>query len=165
VVGLLVVAVGMLGAWAAGASTPPASHRPAASGPVSPAPPHPRTDAVARWLPVLERLDSVRAAAYASGDVAMLAEVWAPGERLRIDSDRLRDLVASGVTARGVRHRFGTLIVLSESDRRVRLRVLQWLPAGQLLRGGRVVRRLEAGRPAEVLVELVRGSTGWWRLS
>jgi hypothetical protein len=163
-VGLLVVAVGMLGAWAAGASTPPASHRPAASGAVSPAPPHPRTDAGARWLPVLERLDSVRAAAYASGDVAMLAEVWAPGERLRIDSDRLRDLVASGVTARGVRHRFGTLIVLSESDRRVRLRVLQWLPAGQLLRGGRVVRRLEAGRPAEVLVELVRGSTGW-RLS
>ena len=163
-VGLLVVAVGMLGAWAAGASTPPAAHQPAASGAVSPAPPHPRTDAAARWLPVLERLDSVRAAAYASGDVAMLAEVWAPGERLRIDSDRLRDLVASGLTAHGVRHRFGTLIVLSESDRRVRLRVLQWLPSGQLLRGGRVVRRLEASRPAEVLIELVRGSNGW-RLS
>jgi hypothetical protein len=115
-------------------------------------------------LPVLERLDGIRAAAYERGDVAMLAEVWAPGARLRRDADQLRELLASGATARGVRHRFGVLTLLSESDRRVRLRVGQWLPPAVLLRGGRVVGRLAAGRPADVLVELVR-VPGGWRLS
>lgn len=114
-----------------------------------------------RWLRVLDGLDGVRSTAYERGDTALLVRVWAPGARLRSDTAQLRALVASGCTARGVRHRFGALSVLATSGRRVRLRVVQWLPAPQRLRGGRVVGPLAGTRPTAVPVDLVATDQGW----
>jgi len=115
----------------------------------------------ARWLRVLDGLDAVRSTAYEHGDPELLTRVWAPGERLRIDTDQLRDLLRSGCTAQGVRHRFGELTLLSATGRRVRLRVVQWLPAPRRLLGGDVAGRLPGSAPAEVTVDLLATDEGW----
>lgn len=115
----------------------------------------------ARWLPVLDQLDAVRARAYERGEVARLRLVWAPGSRLDADAARLRALVAIGCTARGVRHRFRGPGVVSVGGRRVRLRITQWLPRSER-RCGRQVAGWFAGTPPTVVTaDLLATDVGW----
>lgn len=117
-----------------------------------------------RWARVIDGLDAVRARAYEQGEVGLLADVWAPGDRLRADAAQLRALLATGCTARGVRHRIDRVAVVQVSGTRIRLRVTQWLPASERLRGGQVVGSFAGSPPVTVIVELVAGQSGW-RLS
>ncbi|HYT09874.1 MAG TPA: protein kinase, partial [Mycobacteriales bacterium] len=162
-VGGLVVLIG-LGlaalAWAEDSSVPPARQAGVAAAP-PPAGPTAPASAAGRWLRVVDGLDAVRAAAYEHGDVALLARVWAPGTRLRTDSAQLQALLAAGCTARGVRHRFGEVTVLSTAGRRVRIRLVQWLPISQRVRHGEVVGELPSGPPTPVEVDILATDDGW----
>jgi hypothetical protein len=160
-VGLLAVLVAA-GAGVTRTRAPSAAESAARSdGTARSAPVDTRPSETARWLRVLDGLDAVRSVAYERGDPALLTRVWAPGERLRIDTDQLRDLVASGCTAQGVRHRFGDLTALSMTGRRVRLRVVQWLPPPLRLLRGEVAGRLPGSAAAEVTVDLLATDEGW----
>ena len=106
-------------------------------------------------------LDEARALAYSRGDVTALDQVWAPGERARQDRARLRALLAAGCVARGVRHRFGRIEVLSTAGRLVRLRVVQSLSRSERVRSGRVVGSFAGTPPAAVTVELLATDDGW----
>jgi hypothetical protein len=106
-------------------------------------------------------LDAVRAAAYARGDVGLLGRVWVPGLRFRQDSVRLRALVAAGCVARGVRHRFDRIDLVSVLGRSVRLRVVQSLARSDRLRSGRVVGAFAGTTPIAVTVELLATDDGW----
>jgi len=99
--------------------------------------------------------------AYSRGDAALLGRVWAPGERARQDAARLRALVAAGCVARGVRHRFGRIEVLSTGGRLVRLRVVQSLPRSERVRSGQVVGSFAGTPPTAVTVELLATDDGW----
>lgn len=115
----------------------------------------------AGWLRVLDGLDAVRSRAYERGDPALLGLAWAPGERLRADTDRLRALLGTGCTARGVRHRFDDLAVVAAGGRRVRLRVTQWLQTSERIRAGRVIGRIAGTPPTTVTLDLLATDRGW----
>jgi hypothetical protein len=151
VAGLLVVAGAI---WFRSPTAAPG----ALAGPV---PPTTQPTVADRWLPVVDRLDVVRATAYERGDVAMLAQVWMSGWRLQADVAQLRALLSSGCTARGVRHRFDGVDVLAVYAQRVRLRVRQWLPASQRVRAGRVVGDFAGSPPTVVSLDLVATDAGW----
>jgi hypothetical protein len=109
----------------------------------------------------LEGLDEARATAYARGDATLLGRVWAPGERARQDAGRLRALVAAGYVARGVRHRFDRIEVLSAGGRLVRLRVVQSLSRSERVRSGEVVGSFAGTPPTVVTMELLATDDGW----
>lgn len=135
------------------------------SGPVAPTA---MTAAVAPpsapdWLVVLDRLDAVRAAAFATGDVGALLQVHAPGSALlAADRQALDRLLASGQRARGVRHAFRSVAVASHDGRSAELRVVDRLAAYDVLdSSGRVVQRTRPRPERAFVVTVLRTSKGW----
>lgn len=115
------------------------------------------------WAALLDDLDARRAQAFAGGDVALLAQAFAPGSPgLALDTDRLQSLVDRGQSAHGLRHAVQSVEVLEAGDDRARLRVVDALSPYELRdASGALVQRV-AGRPAApFLVELVRTADGW----
>jgi eukaryotic-like serine/threonine-protein kinase len=113
------------------------------------------------WLAVLQSLDALRARAYDLGDVGLLHHVYAAGEHLTADTRQLRSIVASGCTVRGVRHRLRQPAILAQTRDRVRLRVLQSLPASTRLQSGQVLERVAGTAEAAITVDLLRTPDGW----
>lgn len=115
------------------------------------------------WTAVLEGLDASRAAAFASGDLALLQEVWTPGSAgLASDSALLQALLDRGQTAHDLRHAVRSVEVLERGGDGVRLAVVDVL-ADHVIRddAGDAVTHA-AGRGERVfLVELSRTPAGW----
>ena len=120
-----------------------------------------RSSREVRWVARLDALDGRRALAYERGDGDLLRQVYAPGEHLSVDLRQLDALVRVGETVRGVRHRFGAVVVLAEGPRRARLRVVQFLQPSLRLRAGRVVGTVPGTAPTAIEVELVLAQHGW----
>jgi hypothetical protein len=135
----------------AASSTPPA----AGGAPAGQAP--------ADWAVVLDRLDAARAQAFAAGDPARLAEVYAPGSAgLAADAALLRSLVDRGETAEGVRHGVRSVELLDEHPSRVRLRVVDVLAGYSVLdEGGVLIHRALPRGPQTFLVDLQSTPVGW----
>jgi hypothetical protein len=164
---VLLAAAAGLGWWLGRGDDAPAA---AAVLPAASASPSPSTTASASptatapdWAAVLEELDAVRARAFASGDLGLLAQVYAPGAAgLAADTSLLQELTSAGRTASGVRHQVRSVEEREIGTDRVRLRVVDVL-AGYEVRAadGGVVTRTPARGEAPYDVELARTSDGW----
>ena len=161
---LLLVVAGVGGwLWGRGEGAPaPALPAPAAASSVLPRP-SPPAAAEPDWPVLLDQLDAGRAAAFAAGDVAGLARVWAPGSAgLTGDTVLLEELVAKGRTASGLRHEVRALEVLDSRADAARLRVVDVLAAYEVRdAAGAVVSRAAERGEAAYSVELVRTTSGW----
>lgn len=115
------------------------------------------------WPGLLDRLDAVRAAAFARADPEALTAVYArdsPG--LLADRRLVQRLAAAGETAHGVRHAVRAVDVLDVGADRARLRVVDVLAPYELRdAAGAVVRRAPGRGAASYVVELVRTPAGW----
>jgi hypothetical protein len=105
--------------------------RPAAAPTVSPVPlAAPAPPVQERWGRLLEELDARRAEAFAAADPRRLDFVWAPGSAgLLADVSAVRALAVRGLVAQGVRHDLLSVALLEPGASRVRLRVVDVLPA------------------------------------
>jgi hypothetical protein len=115
------------------------------------------------WAAVLDELDAGRAQAFASGEPARLAEVYAPASAgLAADAAALRSLSEQRQTAEGVRHAVRSVELLEGGSGRARLRVVDVLGgyAGADAQGA-VVSRAPARGPQEFLVDLQETPAGW----
>jgi hypothetical protein len=115
------------------------------------------------WRSIVGSLDSARADAFAAGDPAALAAVYAPGSPLlAADRDAIGRLGAAGQRARGVRHRIRSLAVVSHDAHVVVLRVVDELAAYEVVdAGGRVVSRTTPRGAASFVVRIVNTPAGW----
>ncbi len=115
------------------------------------------------WAPVLDGLDAARADAFAAGDAAALAQVYAPDSPgLASDTALLQSLVDQRQTAHGLRHRVRSVEVLSATAASARLRVVDVLGAYEVRDGtGAVVSRAPARGEKAFVVDLVRSGAGW----
>ena len=129
-----------------------------------------RTDGAVRvtpehtWSARLRALDRTRSAAFAAGDADALDQVYATrSPALRRDRRAVRDLVAAGLRAVGVRLRAVDVRVVSTAGDQVRLAVTDELAAYRLLdaRTGRVVERRPGRGTARWVLTLVRRPDGW----
>jgi hypothetical protein len=158
----------------AGAPTRDPAAPPAGPGPAPPRPPsapatQPATggeakgEAPADWAQVLDRLDAARAQAFAAGEPARLAEVYAPASAgLAADLALLRSLVERQETADGVRHGVRSVELLDERPGRVRLRVVDVLAGYSVLDArGVLVSRAPPRGPRAFLVDLQQTPVGW----
>jgi hypothetical protein len=135
-----------------------ANSSPAASA-VTSARPRRRLDGTARWLAALERLDAVRARAFAARDAAALRTVYASPELVRTDVALLDRLVPRGCGLHGVRTSFRPRTV-SAAPGRVTLVVTATLGASQLVCGGQVRASVPGAGPTRLRVVLVIGGGG-----
>lgn len=167
---LLVVAAALVG-WVSGRSeTPAAAAVSAAPAPASSAP-APGVAAAAVVAPgdfrvVLDAIDLARAAAFAAGDPALLAQVWVAGTPGHdADTALLTSLAAAGQTAHGVRHGVRDLQVREQADDRALLAVVDVLAEHEVRDAdGVVVSRTAERGSRSWTVELALGPSGW-RLS
>lgn len=115
------------------------------------------------WRAVLDGLDAARAAAFAEGDPARLAQTDAPGSpALAADAALLAQLTAAGRTARGVRHELRAVQQVSFDGTTARLRIRDVLPGYQVLDGsGAVVEQRPARGEAGYEVVVVRTPAGF----
>jgi len=120
----------------------------------------------AEWRGVLERLDGVRAEAFALADPERLDEVYAPDSpALAADRAAVDELVAAGLTVEGARHEVRDVTLLESAPQRARLRVVDVLAAHSVLAvDGAVVEERPARAPAAVEMELV-DIGGAWRIA
>lgn len=151
-VAVLAAAAGSGWAWGRAGDAPPT----ATVAPVAPSSPPPVS-----WDVVLDALDRSRADAFAAGQAALLADVWAPGSPgLAADSAAVAGL--RGGSATGLRHRFAGVEVRSLGTDRVALRVVDVLGSHQLRAAdGSVVRVVAERAPASYDVVLVRVRGRW----
>jgi hypothetical protein len=101
------------------------------------------------WAAVLDELDAGRAQAFASGEPARLAEVYAPASAgLAADAAALRALSDRRQTAEGVRHAVRSVELLEGGAGRARLRVVDVMSGYQVAdaEGAVVSRAPGAGR-------------------
>ncbi len=119
----------------------------------------PETD----WAVVLGQLDSARSTAFGLGDVALLSTVYAAESApLRRDASALLALATAGVRAVGMRLVIDDVSITVTDSEHVVLRVVDHLPAYELLRSDGSVVEHRAGRgTAEWMVTLVGGDQGW----
>lgn len=120
------------------------------------------------WSGTLTELDARRSMAFAAGDAELLAAVYAPGSAaLAVDTEQLRDLLAAGVTARGLRLTVIDASVRQTGPGRVRLGVRDVIPPYRLLNahGELVVQRAGRGE-RDWLITLVPATEplGEWRI-
>ncbi len=129
--------------------------------PAPSAPPRPPLDP--RWAPVLDGLDRAREAAYAAADPARLADVYAPGFPVQeIDTRRVTELDAAGVTAVGVRHDLHAVNVRDADEGRVALAVTDVLEPHRLVDADGTTVQDRAGRgERDFVVVLVQEPAGW----
>jgi hypothetical protein len=118
--------------------------------------------ACVRWRPVLDRLDSHRARAYATARPRALRRVYVPGSRVLVrDRRMLRAWARRDATVAGVRLRVLHVRRLPSTGADVRLRVADRLGrATAALSDGRGV-ALPRDRPTAHVVVLRRTGAGW----
>ncbi|MDX6199601.1 MAG: eukaryotic-like serine/threonine-protein kinase [Actinomycetota bacterium] len=157
---LLLVVVAAVAGWLSGRSGPVQLTSVEAATPA----PSPSVAAGSQsWSSVLDLLDRARADAFAAGDPARLANVYAPGSPL-LSADRaaMARLAAAGQRARGVRHTIRSLAVSAHDSHVAVLRVVDELAAYQVVDGaGRVVSRAAPRTQAAFAVRLVSTPAGW----
>lgn len=151
VLALLVAAAGAGWAWGRSGGAPAVTAPPLASAGA----------AELSWPAVLDALDQARADAFAAGDAALLADVWAPGSAgLAADSAALAGL--RGGTVTGLRHRVVDVSVRSPGTDQVALRVVDVLASHQVRAAdGSVVRVVAERRQSSYDVVLVRERGRW----
>lgn len=117
------------------------------------------------WRSVLDTLDRARSAAFATGDVSRLDEVYRPGSPAgNRDRAALRGLLAAGLRADGVRLRISDVRETSRAPGEVRLRVVDRLEPYRLVdRSGRVVQQ-RPGRGAATWVVTLHADDDGWRV-
>lgn len=115
------------------------------------------------WAATMSALDARRSSAFATGDPAALARVYAPAApALRRDGALLDRLVEAGLRARGLRLRAVEINEVSRAARRVVLRVEDVMPPYRLVDGSGAVVERRAGRErARWIVTLVRVGERW----
>jgi hypothetical protein len=94
-------------------TVPPSAPTGRPTGPVAP------TAAHRDWLATLDRLDAVRARAFAARRPALLSRVYAPGPLLAGDAASLTRLVPPGCVLRGAHTSFGHAGVVGHRDHAV----------------------------------------------
>ena len=159
---LLVAGGALAGAWS-GAWSGRGAAEPVT---VSTAPAAPRSDtpgSAAEWEAVLDRLDAARAVAFGRADAALLTAAYVPGSPgQQADARLVRSLARRGLTAQGVRHRVGDVDVVSATQDRARLRVVDTLaPYTVRDANGEVVGRSAARSRTSHVVDLARTGHGW----
>lgn len=114
----------------------------------------------ARAQRVLERLDSVRAAAFAARDSGLLRQVYASRPLLTRDTSLLTATVPVGCGLRGVRTSFAGVRISAQRRDFVRLRVRAVLGRSTLVCGNTRAGTAAGAGPAELRIELnhVEGS-------
>lgn len=121
------------------------------------------------WVDVLTELDARRSAALGSGSTAMLEAVYAEGSAaLAEEQRRLDELLAAGVTVRGLAHSIVSAEVTSTGPGSVVLAVRDEMAAYELVdASGDVVARRPARGARQWLITLVPTPTseGEWRIS
>jgi serine/threonine protein kinase len=136
---------------------------PAATASAAPSSAAPTTATTPDWRSVLDALDRARAGAFAAGDAAPLAAVYAPGSPLlAADRNAISRLTAAGQQARGVRHTIRDVAVSSHDDSVAVLRVVDELAACEVVdASGRVVSRTVPRAATAYVVRLVNTRAGW----
>lgn len=141
----------------AGPSAPAAAGVPtAASTPAAPAAP-------VNWPAVLAGLDARRDSAVAGLDAAALAAVYAAGSPpLARDAASIRALAAAGARPSGLRLQVQSVRLVRHTPGRVTLRVVDRLPAYDLVSAdGRVFERRPGRGATAWAVDLVPAGDGW----
>ncbi len=113
------------------------------------------------WSGVLAGLDTSRARAFASGDVALLDAVYVAGSPVALaDRAVLRALTERGATVTGLRHEVEVVTPRRATTDRVDLEVVASLASHVLIeRAGPL--RIAATAPVSRVVVLARTTTGW----
>jgi len=132
---------------------------PAAAGTLAAAGSHPPVN----WLSVLTTLDDRRNAALASLDPTALADVYVAGSApLATDTASIRRLAAAGARVQGLRLDVRSVQIFRRTPVGTTLRIVDQLPAYQILYADGRVRERRPGRgPLTWLVELVPAGDGW----
>lgn len=113
----------------------------------------------AGWLAWLDELDALRARAYATRDVSLLRQVYAPGPLLRSDAALLVRLVPPGCGLVGARTRYASGTAHSTA-RRLHISVRAALRPSELTCAGRVRGHAVGRGPTTLVIELVRTPAG-----
>jgi hypothetical protein len=119
--------------------------------------------AATSWTEVVERLDRARVGAWVSGSSSALAAVDVPGSAAdRVDRAAATALRAARLRPRGLTLEVAEVGVVTTSDRRATLRVVDRRPPYELVDArDRVVHRVDARDATAWHVELERGVQGW----
>ncbi|HLZ36581.1 MAG TPA: hypothetical protein VKP64_02230 [Mycobacteriales bacterium] len=118
------------------------------------------------WRAVLAGLDTRRTEAFATGESLALARVYAPGSlSLARDTDALRRLVAAGVTVPRLRLEVSEVGVVSAQPARAVLRVVDRLPAHDLVARDGSVREHRPGRGRQAWRITLVAADAEWRIS
>ncbi|MEO7982346.1 MAG: protein kinase [Sporichthyaceae bacterium] len=159
---------GLAAGRAGGPSVAPTSTAPAApptDAPGATAPTGPRVTVppAGPWARRLAALDAARSRAFATGDLAGLGAVYAPGSPARSrDARVLRRLSRAGLHADGLQLRATSVRPLDRLAGRVRLAVTDVMPAYRLVDGGDAVVERRTGRGLRSwTLQLARTDDGW----
>lgn len=121
------------------------------------------TRAPISWQAVLTRLDERRNAALANVDLAALADVYAAGSApLALDTSLVQRLTAARAHAEGLRLELRSVRLTRRTANRVILRVVDRLPAYDIVGAdGRVLERRPGRGEKAWTVELILAGDGW----
>ena len=142
----------------------------AATGAAAAGDPSERTGAAApevRWAEVLAALDAERSAAFDTGDVERLADVYATGSPAgRRDRHQLQELQRAGLRAEGLRLDVRRVTEQEDrgTERQVRLRVVDVLRRHRLVDGAGAVVEHRPGRTARTWWVTLALEDGRWRV-
>jgi hypothetical protein len=110
----------------------------------------------------MSRLDHTRDSAFATGNEAALTAVYAPGSAvLHRELASLRGLVTHNSHARGLHLEISSVSLLARTSMTVTLRVIDRLPAYELVSHGRVVAHHAGRSPRAWRVVLVHSDAAW----
>lgn len=114
------------------------------------------------WATVVDDLDQVRAAAFASADPGLLDKVYAPGSAARtVDAALIADYADRGGRVVGARLRALSCRVLSETGRTARLDVVDRLDDARVMWSDGSSHDLPRDRPSRRTIILVNTAEGW----
>ena len=115
-----------------------------------------------RWASVLHRLDERREHAYVQADPSLFDQVYVRGSPVRgADVRLLRSYVRRGLELEAVPMHLRDVEVIAQSDRRVRLRVVDRLGVVRVRHADGPWRALPTDRPTKRIITLRRGVDGW----
>ncbi len=148
---------------AAPPTTAPAAPPTDGAGTTAPTGPPVAVPTTGPWARRLAGLDAARSRAFATGDLAGLGAVYAPGSPARSrDARVLRRLSRAGLHADGLQLRATSVRQLDRSAGRVRLAVTDVMPAYRLVDGGDAVVEQRSGRGLRSwTLQLARTDDGW----
>jgi serine/threonine protein kinase len=118
------------------------------------------------WLAVVSHLDALRAQAFATGETAPLASVYAPGATAySADLSTVTSLASRGLRARGFAATVDDVTMESATATTARLKVVDQLSGYDLVdNAGKIVGRGDA-RPARSFTMLLTNAAGSWRVA